>query len=188
MKKFLLSVSIASVLAAADTSYWIEPCTNPESSCVAGDVQLARWALEAWQEASGGRLHFVPAKDRAHALIRVTWATPAQGLYGEAAPIEVNGRQGAQIYVRIADGGTKDRLLRDSIVYLTCLHESGHALGLPHTDRFEDIMYSFQYGGDIDEYFGRYRRKLAAREDIRKNSGMSAADRVHLVSLPNPER
>jgi hypothetical protein len=182
MKKFLLSVSIASgVLLGADTSYWIEPCTDPETSCVAGDVQLARWAFEAWQEASGGRLHFVLAEDRAHALIRVVWATPAQGLYGEAVPIDVNGRRGAQIYVSIADGGTKDRLLRDTIVYLTCLHESGHALGLPHTDRFEDIMYSFQYGGDIAEYFGRYRRKLLVREDIRKNSGISPADRAHLI-------
>ena len=42
-----------------------------------------------------------------------------------------------------------DHLLRDSIVYLTCLHESGHALGLPHTAAFADIMYTFRYGGDI---------------------------------------
>ena len=41
-------------------------------------------------------------------------------------------------------------------------------------------MYSFQYGGDIEEYFGRYRRKLAVREDIRKNAGMSPADRAAL--------
>jgi hypothetical protein len=181
MKKFLLSVSFSALLTAADAPYWIDPCTNPETSCVAGDVQLARWALEAWQAASGGRLHFVQAPDRAHGLIRLTWATPAQGLYGEAVPIEVNGRRGAQIYVRIVDVGTKDRLLRDTVVYLTCLHESGHALGLPHTDRFEDIMYSFQYGGDIEEYFARYRRKLVSREDIRKNSGLSAADRLKLV-------
>jgi hypothetical protein len=46
-------------------------------------------------------------------------------------------------------------------------------------------MYSFQFGGDIDEYFGRYRRKLTTREDIRKNSGMSAADRDALFeSIP----
>ena len=70
-----------------------------------------------------------------------------------------------------------DRLMRDVIVYLTCLHETGHALGLPHTAAFADIMYSFQFGGDIEEYFGRYRRKLEGRGDIAKNSGMSAADR-----------
>ena len=76
-----------------------------------------------------------------------------------------------------------DPLLRDTIVYLTCLHESGHALGLRHTDQFDDIMYSFQYGGDIPEYFGRYRRKLMKREDIRKNSGLSMADRSTLLSI-----
>jgi len=182
MKKFLLSVSFAGVLFAADTPYWIEPCTNPETSCVAGDVQLARWALEAWHEASGGHIHFIQTEKRGGAVIRLVWATPAEGLYGEAVPIDVNGRRGAQIFIRIVDSGTKDPLLRDTIVYLTCLHESGHALGLPHTPQFADIMYSFQYGGDIPEYFARYRRKLTAREDIRKNSGLSPADRAHLQS------
>ena len=76
-----------------------------------------------------------------------------------------------------------DRLLRDAIVYLTCLHESGHALGLSHTAVFADIMYSFQFGGDIHEYFGRYRRKLATRDDIAKYSGMSEADRARLIEI-----
>jgi len=42
-------------------------------------------------------------------------------------------------------------------------------------------MYSFQYGGDIPEYFGRYRRLLESRADIRKHSGMSAADRQRVA-------
>jgi hypothetical protein len=75
----------------------------------------------------------------------------------------------------------KDELLRDAIVYLTCLHETGHALGLEHTANFADIMYSFQYGGDIPEYFGRYRRLLESRGDIRKHPGMSAADRQRVA-------
>jgi hypothetical protein len=44
-------------------------------------------------------------------------------------------------------------------------------------------MYSFQYGGDIPEYFGRYRRKLTNREDIRKFSGISDADRTRLTEV-----
>ena len=44
-------------------------------------------------------------------------------------------------------------------------------------------MYSFQYGGDIPEYFGRYRRQLLSRPDIRKHSGMSPADRKRLTAL-----
>jgi hypothetical protein len=51
---------------------------------------------------------------------------------------------------------------------------------LNHTANFDDIMYSFQYGGDIAEYFGRYRRKLAVRNDIRKNSGLSETDRARI--------
>lgn len=155
------------------------------ASCDAGDSDLARWALEAWAKASGGRLHFVETKERANALLRVLWADKDSGLYGEAVSINVNGRRGAELHILIAEPSGNDRLLRDAIVYLTCLHESGHALGLPHTRAFADIMYSFQFGGDIEEYFGRYRRKLMTREDIRKNSGMSPADHDALLeSIP----
>jgi len=155
------------------------------SACDAGDADLARWALEAWEKASGGQLHFVETKDRATALLRVLWADKNSGLYGEAVTVNVNGRRGSELHILIAEPPGKDRLLRDTIVYLTCLHESGHAMGLRHTAAFPDIMYSFQFGGDIDEYFGRYRRKLTTREDIRKNSGMSPADRDALLeSIP----
>ena len=90
--------------------------------------------------------------------------------------------RGAEVYVLpgIVAANEADTILRDAIVYLTCLHETGHALGLAHTARFSDIMYSFQYGGDITEYFGRYRRLLSSRADIRKHSGMSVEDRKHL--------
>lgn len=180
MKKFLLSVSLLVSAAGADLPYWIEPCTQPETGCVAGDVDLARWAVEAWQNASRGRIR-MRETDRDHALLRVVWALPAAGLYGETVPIQVKGRAGAQINIRIEDPHTSDKLLRDTIVYLTCLHESGHALGLQHTRNFADIMYNFQYGGDITEYFARYRRKLTVREDIRKNSGLSPDDCAHLL-------
>ena len=74
-----------------------------------------------------------------------------------------------------------DGLLRDTIVYLTCLHESGHALGLPHTAGFADIMYNFRFGGDLVEYFARYRRLLKTRSDIARHAGVSEADRVALL-------
>lgn len=167
IKLFLLSVSL--------TSFWIEPCTDPATGCNAGDPQLARWAFSAWETASKGRLHFVETKDRASARIQLVWAAPSAGLYGETVGKVVN--------IRIAVDGITDPLLRDTVVYLTCLHESGHALGLSHTSNFDDIMYNFQYGGDIPEYFARYRRKLSTRDDIRKNSGLSASDRSR-ISAP----
>jgi hypothetical protein len=63
-----------------------------------------------------------------------------------------------------------------------------HALGLPHTGAFDDIMYSFQYGGDLIEYFGRYRRLLKSRADIRRNPGMSQGDRQSLACAWHPDR
>jgi hypothetical protein len=174
---------LAGALPAADTEtpYWVQPCAAGRKDCIAGDEDLARWAFEAWQTASAGRLHLVQTKERDKAVIRLIWATEEQGLYGETVPLQVGNRRGAQIYVHDTVEGIKDDLLRATIVYLTCLHESGHALGLAHTAEFADIMYSFQYGGDIPEYFGRYRRRLATREDIRKNSGISPADRGALM-------
>ncbi|MBV8818943.1 MAG: matrixin family metalloprotease [Acidobacteriaceae bacterium] len=162
--------------------YWVEPCKPSESACEEGDTALADWSMEAWQRASDGHLKFAKVASEKQAQIRLYWAGARQGLYGEARPIWVDGKRGAEVYVLPAhvDG---DRLLRDTIVYLTCLHETGHALGLDHTNQFADIMYSFQYGGDIPEYFGRYRRKLKSRADIRSESGMSPADREHLAAV-----
>jgi hypothetical protein len=186
MKTFLASVSLALFLipaarAADATTFWIEPCTVMTSGCDAGDADLARWALNAWETASGGRLHFLETKDRADALLRVLWANKDSGLYGEAVPISVNGKMGSELHILVPEPNPGDPLLRETVVYLTCLHESGHALGLRHTRAFDDIMYSFQFGGDIDEYFGRYRRLLKTRADIRKHAGMSPADRAALL-------
>jgi hypothetical protein len=170
-------------------SYWVESCSRPESGCQAGDPDLAAWALEAWQKASAGAIAVSRTSDPRHARIRIFWATAEQGLYGEARPVMVDGQRGAEVYVRPAPFRTgDDQLLRDAIVYLTCLHEAGHALGLPHTAAFDDIMYSFQYGGDIPEYFGRYRRKLQSRDDIHKNAGMSEADQKHLAQAIDPHQ
>ena len=158
---------------AETVSYWIAPGPN---------VQLAEWALAAWQKASDGKLDF-KSMPKDEARMRIVWATAEEGMYGEARSVNVNGHRAIDVYVRPAPLETSDILLRDAITYLTCVHETGHALGLVHTDQFADIMYSFQFGGDIGEYFGRYRRKLRSREDIRNNSGLSDADRAQLKDL-----
>jgi len=187
LRPALLLLLTAGALAAADTSFYIAPCTDPSTGCEPGDVDLARWALQTWEAASQSaapqsRLHFVETKEESNALLRFVWTSPSGGLYGETVGIDVHGQHGSQIYIVITTRGLADHLLRDTIVYLTCLHESGHALGLSHTDQFADIMYYFGYGGDINEYFGRYRRKLSTRDDIRKNSGLSDADRKRLLA------
>lgn len=181
--KFLALLLLCGAAPCATLRYWVEPCAKPESGCHASDPELAQWAMEAWQAASSGDLTLEKTADREKAHIRVFWSGGSPGLYGEARPILVDGVRGAEVYVLPPPEtpSDKDPLLRDAIVYLTCVHETGHALGLPHTAAFADIMYSFQYGGDIPEYFGRYRRLLTSRADIRKHSGMSADDRRRLV-------
>ena len=175
----------ASPAAAVTLRYWIEPCPASSDACRSGDPQLAQWALDAWQKISAGKLAFESTSVRERAHIRILWTSGNEGLYGEARPIMVDGVRGAEVYVLPPPPGSyeKDPLLRDTIVYLTCLHETGHALGLSHTTAFADIMYSFQYGGDIAEYFGRYRRRLTSRGDIPKYSGTSEADRRRLAEL-----
>jgi hypothetical protein len=176
------------LLAGPDVwTYWIQPCTADvakESGCQAGDPQLGVWALEAWQRAGAQAISIKPAANEKAARLRIYWASGRASLYGEARPIQVDGKRGAEVFVlpQAARAG-EDALMRDTVVYLTCLHESGHGLGLAHTREFADIMYSFQFGGDIDEYFGRYRRQLTRREDIPKHSGMSPADRDALLIL-----
>ncbi len=158
----VLFLAMATSLPAAELKYWVQ--SGPDSD-------LAQWAIEAWQSASQGKLKLQRVQSRDQAAIRVFWVTGREGLYGET-----NGRD---IHVRLEPGAG---LRRDAIVYLTCLHEVGHALGLSHTAEFADIMYNFQYGGDLDEYFGRYVRKLKIREDIRRNSGLSPNDEKRLAA------
>ncbi|MDQ6663269.1 MAG: hypothetical protein M3Z23_02615 [Acidobacteriota bacterium] len=184
---------LACATASAETwTYWIQPCTGAlasESGCEPADSELGAWALDAWRKASNGALKILAASDERNARLRIYWASGRMHLYGETRPLEVDGRRGAAIYVLpdlaglggdIAVAGKNDKLFRDSIVYLTCLHESGHALGLPHTADFADIMYTFQFGGDIVEYFARYRRALTRRTDIANASGISPRDRQAL--------
>jgi hypothetical protein len=162
---------LAGSVRAAEIRYWVEPCERAETGCRSGDPELAEWAMEAWQAASDGRLKLVRTSDKGSAEIRFHWITTREGLYGET--------RGGDVFVHPESG---DGLLRETIVYLTCVHEAGHALGLQHTAVFEDIMYSFQFGGDISEYFGRYRRKLSRREDIRRYSGISLNDRKQMAA------
>ena len=170
----ILPLALAAVCAAraAALKYWIEPCERPpEKGCKSADPDLAQWAMEAWQAASGGKLNVEWTTDKSRAIIKIYWESCRTGLFGET--------RGGDVYVRPAPG---EGLTREATVYLTCLHETGHALGLSHTANFEDIMYNFQYGGDISEYFARYVRKLVRREDIRRFTGISPNDKKRLAA------
>jgi len=182
--------SLAPLDASEPISYFIAE-GEPGSEYRPADKDLAQWALEAWARNSGGALRFVPGTED-DALIRVLFVPASSGQYGEMRAISVQGRRGAAVFIRpdtdalgpeIGSAARADPLLRDTVVYLTCLHELGHALGLQHTANFEDIMYFFGYGGDIPHFFGRYRELLGARSDIRSHSGLSAGDVARLRAL-----
>jgi predicted Zn-dependent protease len=193
--RFGLTVLLLSACSAygIDLHYWIEPCTRTETACQKSDVQLAEWAVQAWQASSDGKLHLEKTDRMTQANIRLHWADSEQGQYGESRPFVTDSMRGAEVYVRpdlramgpdIFAAASQDALLRDTIVYLTCLHETGHALGLAHTADFADIMYFFGYEkGDVREYFGRYRRKLRDRADIAKNSGISPQDKARVIQI-----
>ena len=149
-----------------------------------GDRTLAEWALEAWGKQADPPVDMAPGPE-ATATIRIYWVPAGAGLYGEMRGRMVNGRLAADVFVHpdtealgldIAQRARLDPLFRDAVVYLTCVHELGHAFGLQHTSAFADIMYSFQYGGDFVAYFMRFREQLEVWDDIQQASPFSAAD------------
>jgi hypothetical protein len=176
--------------AASPITYFIASGSG-DAGFRPGDRQLAQWAFEAWERQAGKRFHFEPAAEPA-ALVRLYWAEANDGRYGEMQPLMVGGKRGAAVFIRadvdslgdtIARRARADALLRDTIVYLTCVHELGHALGLTHTSDFRDIMYYFGYGGNIVEFFDRYRRELRFRSDIAAAAGVSDADVSRLRAM-----
>ena len=146
---------------------------------------LVERAMTVWTRAAQGRFALEKASARDVAAIRVRFAQ-ADGIYGEAAPrIDRTTGRISSAEVVIAGAVAGDALQQRIVIYLTALHELGHALGLPHTNAFDDIMYSFRRPDDGERYFGAYRRRLRSSEDIGTDraTGLSAADLAALGAL-----
>jgi hypothetical protein len=149
-------------------------------------ADLARWAMESWAKGSEGslRVERVDQPDKADVIFR--WVNPRRkGLYGQSMPMQRDGKVISEITINpsieslgpeMTAAVAKDPLYGDVILYLTCVHEAGHALGPVHTRDYADIMYSFEFGGDFVAYFQRFRSRINSFEDIRKVSALSQGD------------
>jgi matrixin len=158
--------------------------TDVRSAPPGADALVAR-ALTTWTRAAAGRFVLQPVAAPASALVRIRFAE-ASGIYGETAPrIDRSTGMIGSAEVLIARTEGADTVRQRIVIYLTALHELGHALGLPHTAVFDDIMYAFSRPDDGERYFGRYQRLLRSADDIgtQRATGLSQADVAALETL-----
>jgi hypothetical protein len=147
--------------AGARIGVWVDASRAP-----IGAAELVERAMKVWSDASEGRLTLARAATRDVAAIRVFFVQSDTN-YGEASP-RVDPATGsiARADVAINAAVPDDPMDARIVVYLTALHELGHAIGLPHSDTFSAIMYRFRRADDGARYFGAYRRKLRSLDDI----------------------
>jgi len=150
-----------------------------------GADTLVGQAMTSWNRAAAGHFTLERTAAREGAAVRVSFVG-ADGNYGEARP-RIDRASGTIVEadVHITSSVAGDELTRRIIVYLTALHEIGHALGLPHTDVFTDIMYSFREPDDGERYFAAYRRRLRSVDDIgsERATGLAPGDLAALSAL-----
>ena len=140
---------------------WIDQANGPP-----GASALVERAVATWASALGQSVALKRAAGRNDAVVRVHFAS-SRGLFGEARPqVDAAGAIVSADVVIATDTGGDDPTTQRIVLYLTALHELGHALGLRHTDNFADIMYSFRRPDDGERYFAAYRQRLKTAADI----------------------
>src|SRR5262249_49207099 len=145
----------------ARVAVWIDAGRAP-----VGAAALVERAMKTWSDASNGELTLVRASTRADAAIRILFVQSDTN-YGEAAP-RVDPASGFIVRADVAINAAvpDDPMDARIIVYLTALHELGHALGLAHSDTFSAIMYRFRRPDDGARYFGADRSKVRSPDDV----------------------
>jgi hypothetical protein len=179
----ILSAGVASAAHWAHGTtirVWIDPARAP-----AGGDRLVERAMQTWTMAADGRFRLERIATKEAAGIRVHFFT-RDWRYGmtEAVPDPRTGLlTSAEVVVAAdADGDALDHQI---VVYLTALHELGHALGLSHTADIARIMYLFRQPGDGERFFGAYRQRLRSPDDIgsERATGLSVDDVKALRAL-----
>ena len=168
---------------------WIDTVDSPPN----GETLVAR-AMRTWTRAAEGRftLEKVTGSRGAgapgvmtDAAVRVHFMA-ADYRYGVTSP-RVDRQTGLIVRAEVAVAADAGRtpLERSIIVYLTALHELGHALGLEHTTDIGTIMYLFREPGDGERFFGAYAKRVRSLDDIgsEQATGLSPDDVAALKKL-----
>lgn len=158
---------------------WIDPEQAPPN----GEA-LVEKAMKTWTAAADGRFTLVKAWEST-APVRLHFMS-ADYRYGVTSP-RVNPQTGLIVKAEVAvaaDAG-RDALERQIVVYLTALHEIGHAIGMEHTADISTIMYLFREPGDGAKFFGAFRARLKSADDIGSAAatGLSPDDVAALKKL-----
>ena len=165
---------------SAVISVWIDPRNAPSDA----DALVQR-AMGTWTHAAAGHFTLVKTAGRDGALVRIGFVG-GDANYGETRP-RIDRRTGTidEADVHINRDVAGDALDRHIIIYLTALHEIGHALGLPHSDDFSTIMYSFRRPDDGERYFRAYRQRLRSIDEVGSAhaTGLAPGDLAALRAL-----
>ena len=167
---------------------WIDTVDSPPN----GETLVER-AMRTWTRAAEGRFTLEGQRRSGgrgpgvmrDAAVRVRFMA-ADYRYGVTAP-RVDPQTGLIVRAEVAVAADAGRtpLERSIIVYLTALHELGHALGLEHTTDINTIMYLFRQPGDGDRFFGAYAQRAHSLDDIgsERATGLSPDDVTALRTL-----